>query len=198
MTLNTYGHVIAELRAAPWTSATEAIMRFRGSAPKTPPKRRNATLRDQRIAPSQPSRRPDSNRRPLHYEALGLLHSDLALRCASRPFIPYPIAALFRIYSAWAKELTHPRDGVARGGSIDSLRRYDAAVEVTAARLVPTRVRVARREHDRRHLRDVPRTARSPRPSSARHVHAPPVRRRSRGLAARPREARRPVGGLGL
>jgi hypothetical protein len=32
MTLNTHGHVIAELREAPKTTATEAIMRFRGSA----------------------------------------------------------------------------------------------------------------------------------------------------------------------
>ena len=39
MTLNTYGHVIAELREAPMQSAVEAIMRFRGSAPKTPPQR---------------------------------------------------------------------------------------------------------------------------------------------------------------
>jgi hypothetical protein len=115
MTLNTYGHVIAELREAPWTSATEAIMRFRGSAPETPPNDETRPSVNQRIAPSQPSRRPDSNRRPLHYEALGILHSDLALQRAFRPAIPYAVRALFRSYSAWAKELTHPRDGLARG-----------------------------------------------------------------------------------
>ena len=57
MTLNTYGHVIAELRDAPRTSATEAIMRFRGSAPRTPPKRRNATPREpeDRAEPTKPT-----------------------------------------------------------------------------------------------------------------------------------------------
>ena len=34
MTLNTYGHVIAELREAPKQGATEAIMRLRGDAPR--------------------------------------------------------------------------------------------------------------------------------------------------------------------
>ena len=57
MTLNTYGQVIAELRDAPRTSATEAIMRFRGGAPRMPPKRRNATLLEpeDRAEPTKPT-----------------------------------------------------------------------------------------------------------------------------------------------
>src|SRR5215208_4301899 len=51
------------------------------------------------------SRRPDSNRRPLHYEARTLLHPNLALHRPFRRVIPYP-TPLFRIYSA-----TEPRRG---------------------------------------------------------------------------------------
>jgi hypothetical protein len=47
MTLDTYGHVIAELREAPPSSATEAIQAARAEDPRTPPKPRSATLRKQ-------------------------------------------------------------------------------------------------------------------------------------------------------
>jgi hypothetical protein len=47
------------------------------------------------------SRRPDSNRRPLHYEALGRHHSDLALRRSFCLAIPHSSNTLFRIHSAY-------------------------------------------------------------------------------------------------
>ena len=66
MTLNTYGHVIAELREAPQRDRADT-----GGPPKGPredPRTENAIPANQKIAPHHPSRRPDSNRRPLHYE----------------------------------------------------------------------------------------------------------------------------------
>jgi hypothetical protein len=68
MTLNTYGHVIAELREAPRLSATEQIYAARAKDPRKTPRRENAIPPKQKIAPPPRSRRPDSNRRPLHYE----------------------------------------------------------------------------------------------------------------------------------
>jgi hypothetical protein len=68
------------------------------------------------------SRRPDSNRRPLHYEALCLLHQGLTLR---RPFgllIPYSLCALFRIYSAVAQHVRYRMNSRAAGRmAMDSL-----------------------------------------------------------------------------
>jgi integrase len=57
MTLNTYGHVIAELRDAPKQSATEAIMRFRGSAPKRTPQRQTRPPKtpEDRATPPEPT-----------------------------------------------------------------------------------------------------------------------------------------------
>jgi hypothetical protein len=61
MTLNTYGHVMRELREAPRFSATEQIQlareRFRGSAPKWTPQRENAISGDpeDRVATPEPT-----------------------------------------------------------------------------------------------------------------------------------------------
>jgi integrase len=46
MTLNAYGHVIAELREAPKRSAADQINLARARDPKTPPQARNATSRE--------------------------------------------------------------------------------------------------------------------------------------------------------
>ena len=86
------------------------------------------------------SRRPDSNRRPLHYEALGLPHTELALR---RPFwrvIPHPIRALFRIYSVLSRGLRAHNQLCRRQGMDRAAQsgRHSASKR-TAARLAPTR-----------------------------------------------------------
>jgi hypothetical protein len=58
MTLDTYGHVIAELREAPPSSATEAIQAARSGDSKTPPKPRNATLRNPEDRAAEPEPTP--------------------------------------------------------------------------------------------------------------------------------------------
>jgi hypothetical protein len=57
MTLNTYGHVIAELREAPKQSAADQITAARNRDPKTTPPTRNATSREpeDRVAPTEPT-----------------------------------------------------------------------------------------------------------------------------------------------
>jgi integrase len=57
MTLNTYGHVIAELREAPKQSAADQINAARAKDPKTPPPTRNATSREpeDRATPPEPT-----------------------------------------------------------------------------------------------------------------------------------------------
>jgi hypothetical protein len=67
------------------------------------------------------SRRPDSNRRPLHYEALILVHTDLALRRPFQPVIPHSLGPLFRIHSACAQVVgASITNGLAGGGWIDA------------------------------------------------------------------------------
>jgi hypothetical protein len=68
MTLNTYGHVIAELREAPKRSAAERINAARNRDPKRPHERETRPPGNRKIASHQQSRHPDSNRGPLHYE----------------------------------------------------------------------------------------------------------------------------------
>jgi integrase len=57
MTLNTYGHVIAELREAPKRSAADQINAARTKDPKTTPPTRNATSREpeDRATPTEPT-----------------------------------------------------------------------------------------------------------------------------------------------
>jgi hypothetical protein len=57
MTLNTYGHVIAELREAPKRSAAEQIYAARDSDPKTLPQPKNGTSREpeDRVAEGEPT-----------------------------------------------------------------------------------------------------------------------------------------------
>jgi hypothetical protein len=59
MTLNTYGHVMRELREAPKTSATDAIYAARAKDPEKTPQRENAISgepEDRAIAPEADGR----------------------------------------------------------------------------------------------------------------------------------------------
>src|SRR5215217_359792 len=84
---------------------------------------------------AQPRSRLEApRRRPTAYEALPLLNSGLALCRPFRRVIPYPIRALFRIYSAFGATRSRPQivsqgpDGPRRGAS------KNAAVRLLHAR----------------------------------------------------------------
>jgi hypothetical protein len=70
MTLNTYGHVIAEFKGSPSDPADEHIRRARELAggPQKDPTKSPLALSPSQNPRKTGSRRPDSNRGPLHYE----------------------------------------------------------------------------------------------------------------------------------